>query len=186
MKRFLIISLLVVMANHSEAAFMINTMTGYSSSSDSNTTTNISNISNHVFVGASIGSKQQIFVGQNITIYTQQLKTTTTDKISTMELGPRLTYFFNEENIFYSTLGWNPYAKGTRIVASTSEEISGFSYLIGLGAELKINRNFHIGGSLNYSSLNISKSISSANVATEVSDTYTALMPMINLSLRFR
>lgn len=175
-----------VFMNSAHAAFMIDTMTGYSSSSDSKTTTDVSGISNHIFIGASLGSRQRLFVGQNITLFTHEIKTSTTNKVSTLELGPRLTYFFNEGNVFYGTLGWNPYAKGTRTIGSETEEISGYGLLVGLGAEVKINRNFHIGGSLNYNSLNISKSISSANVAKEVTDSYTSLMPMLNLSFRFR
>lgn len=165
---------------------MIETLTGYSSSSDSKTSTNISDVSNHIFIGASLGTKQQFFLGQNITLFTHQLKTSTTDKVNTLELGPRMTYYFSEDNVFYGTFGWNPYAKGKRTVAGVTEDISGYGLLVGFGAELKINRNFHIGGSLNYKTLNISKSISAANVATARSDTYTSLMPMINLSLRFR
>ena len=182
-KTLIIIYLLMNSAN---AAFMINSMTGYSSNSDSKTTTNISNFSNHIFIGASIGSRQRLFVGQNISIFTHGVKTSVSNTINTLELGPRLTYFLNEGNIFYLTLGWNPYAKGQRIIASATEEISGYGLLAGIGAELKINSNFHIGGSLNYKSLNISKAISSTNVASEVSDTYTSITPMINLSLRFR
>lgn len=165
---------------------MINTMTGFSSSRDSKTSTDISDVSNHIFVGASIGTRQKVFIGQNITLFTHQFKTTTTNKLNTLELGPRLTYFFTEERVFYGTLGWNPYAKGKRTIAGATDEISGFGLLAGFGAEVRINNNFHIGASLNYHSLSISKAISSSNVATTESQTYTSLMPMINLSLRFR
>jgi len=185
MYKKLIIPLFFVL-NSAQAAFMINTMTGYSSSADSKSSTDISDVTNHIFIGASLGAKQKLFVGQNITIFTHQIKTTTTDKLNTMELGPRLTYFFDDGNVFYGTLGWNPYAKGKRSVAGVTEDISGFGLLAGLGAEVKINRNFHIGGSINYKSLSISESVSAANVATKESSTYTSLMPMINLSLRFR
>ncbi|MBC7539324.1 MAG: outer membrane beta-barrel protein [Bacteriovorax sp.] len=184
MKKILLISFFLI--NTAHATFMIDTMTGYSSSSDSKTTADVSDISNHIFVGASIGSQQRTFIGQNVTIFTHQLKKSTTDKINTLELGPRLTYFFTEENVFYGTLGWNPYAKGKRTIASVTEDISGYGLLAGLGAEIKINRNFHIGGSFNYHRISISKTISASNVASSVSDTYSSMMPMINLSFRFR
>ena len=177
---------LFFVSNITHAAFMLNTMTGFSTSSDSKTTTDISDMSNHIFLGASLGTRQNFFIGQNITIFTHQLKATTTNKINTMELGPRIVYFLSEENVFYGTLGWNPYAKGKRTIGSATDEISGYGLLAGLGAEVKINRNFHIGGSLNYHSLSITKSINASNVATVESQTYTSLMPMINLSLRFR
>ena len=180
------LTIIVFLMNSAHAAFMINTMTGYTSSNDSKTTTDISGISNHVFIGASIGSRDRLFVGQNISNFTHEIKTSSTNKVNTLELGPRLTYFFNEGNVFYLTLGWNPYAKGKRTIGSEVEEISGYGLLGGLGAEVKVNRYFHIGGSLNYKSLSISKSINSANIVTSVSDSYTSLMPMINLSFRFR
>lgn len=184
MKKILIV--LFFLINTAQAAFIIETMTGYSSTSDSNTSTNTNDLTNHIFIGAGIGVKQQLFIGQNITLFSHQIKQSTTDKVSTLELGPRIIYFFTPENVFYGTFAWNPYAKGTRTVAGTSVDISGYGLLVGLGAELKVNRNFHIGGSLNYHSLNISKSINSSNVATNESDTYTSLMPMINFSFRFR
>ncbi len=172
--------------NTAQAAFLISTNSSFTSSSDAYTSTKLSDMSNHLFFGASIGSKQKTFIGQNVSILTSQIQTTTTNKITTLELGPRVIHYFTEENVFYATLGWNPYAKGTRTVAATSEEISGWAYFAGIGAELKINRSFHIGASLNYHSLNITKSIDTSNVATTVSNNYTSLLPMINLSLRFR
>jgi hypothetical protein len=176
----------LLMTCSSEAAFIIDTNTGFTTSSDSKTSTKTSDVSNYFFLGASVGAKQRAYIGQNIGLFTHQITSTTTDKVSTLELGPRLTYFFTEENVFYTTLGWNPYAKGSRTVAGTAEDISGYSFLVGLGAEVKINRNFHIGGSLNYHTLNITKAIDANNVATTVSDKYNSLMPMLNLSFRFR
>lgn len=176
---------LFFVVNSAHAAFMIDTITGFSSSTDSKTSSKTSDISNHTFIGASIGAKQRAYIGQNITYFSQQLTTATVNKINTLELGPRLVYFFTDENVFYVTVGWNPYAKGKRTVGTVTEDVSGYALMGGMGAEVKVNRNFYIGGSLNYHSLNISKAISASNVATTASDKYNSLMPMINLSLRF-
>lgn len=184
MKKLLLISLFLI--NSAHAAFMINTMSGYFSTTDSKTNTNTNDTTNHIFIGASLGSKQRFFVGQNITLFSHQIAATNTDKVSTMELGPRIIYFFTDNNVFYTTLGWNPYAKGTRTVSGTTEKVSGSALLFGAGVEVKINSNFHIGGSINYHSLSVTESTSASNVTTTVSQSYTALMPMINLSLRFR
>jgi hypothetical protein len=142
-------------------------------------------VTNHIFVGASFDSKEKIVVGQNISLVSNQFKTTTTDKISTTELGPRLNYYFNDEKNYFVSFAWNPYAKGTRTVAGVSEEISGWSYLMAVGATLKMGNNFFMGASLNYHSLAITKSIAS-NTATTVNNAYSSLMPMLNISLRFR
>jgi hypothetical protein len=182
----LLLSLIAIFATTAQAGFMIESMSGYNSSTDSNTSTTITDTNNHIFVAASLGQRARLYIGQNISLISQQIKTTNTDKISTTELGPRMTYFFSDDNMFYFTAAWNPYAKGKRTVANVDTDISGWSYLAGLGAELKVNRILKIGGSLNYHALNITKSINSLNVATEVSHSYTSLMPMINLCLSFR
>ena len=188
MKKIILASIMLVPVffNTANAAFMFETMSGFTTTSDSKTTTDTSDITNHIFIGASIGAKQRAFIGQNITFFSHEVKAATTNKVSTMELGPRFTYFLSDDNVFYISLGWNPYAKGTRTTGSTTEDISGYSLLGSLGAEVKINKNFHIGGSINYHSLNISKAISSSNQATTVSDSYSSIMPMLNLSFRFR
>lgn len=178
--------ILFFVVNTAHAAFMFDTMTGFTTTSDSKTTTDTSDITNHVFLGASLGQRQRFFIGQNVTFFSHSIKQSTTDKVSTLELGPRMTYFFSDDNVFYFSFAWNPYAKGTRTVNSVTEDISGFSLLASLGAEVKINRNFHIGGSINYHSLKISKAINSANQASTVSDSYSSMMPMLNLSFRFR
>jgi len=183
MKKIIFLILFVTQSAH--AAFLIENTSSFTSSTDSKTSTSLSDLSNHLFIGASIGSKQQTFIGQNISYLTGQIQSTATNKINTLELGPKIIYFFSEDNVFYTALGWNPYAKGTRTVSGVSSEVSGWAYLASLGAELKINRSFHIGASLNYHSLSITKSISSSNVATTTSDAYTSLMPMINFSLHF-
>ena len=182
----IIILLLTIFASNVHAGFMLQTMSGYNSSSDSNTSTTITDTHNHVYVAAGIGQRSRLYIGQNISIISQQLKTTNTNKISTTELGPRITLFFNDENTFYFTAAWNPYAKGKRTVANVETDISGWSYLAGMGAELKVSRILKIGASVNYHALNVTKSINSANVATELTDSYTSLMPMINLCLSFR
>lgn len=183
MKYFLIIPLFLI--NNANAAFYINTMSGYSTSTDSKTASSASNTSNHLFIGSGLGIKQHVFIGQNITISSQEIKLATTNKLSITELGPKLIWYFDDDNVFFTSLIWNPYAKGSRIIDGVSEDISGTSYLIALGAELKINNNFHMGGSFNYKSLVISKSINASNVASVVSNTYASINPMINLSFRF-
>jgi hypothetical protein len=185
MKKLLFVSLLSVFASNANASFIIDTMTGFFTTSDSKTNADTSDLANHTFIGASIDHRQKFYIGNNFTFFSHQIKGSTTNKVNTFELGPRATYFFSEENTFYVTLGWNPYAKGSRTVSGTQEDISGYAFLAGLGVEVKINRNFYVGGSLNYHTLNITKAISSSNVASTASDKYNSMMPMINLSLRF-
>lgn len=185
MKKFiLLLPLLTIMPAH--AGFLLGLNSGYHSSSDGNTNFTFNDMINHGFIGASVGSKDQLYLGQNISYQTTTYKTTGNDKISTMELGPRLNYYFNADKTVLFMLAWNPYAKGTRTTsAGASQDVSGWSYLAGLGYEIKINRTFYVGASLMYHAINITK-YEVSNTSTNVSQSYTSISPMINMSFRFR
>ena len=167
------------------AAFIIDTNTGYYTSSDAKTSSSVTDMNNSIFIGASLGQRQTFFLGQNISLVSQEVKTASSNKISTTELGPRLIYFLSEAGVFYVTFAWNPYAKGTRSLGTADETISGWSYSGGLGAQVKINRNFNIGVCLNYRSLTVTETTNASKVTSTVSNAYSSMMPMINFSLRF-
>ena len=183
---FNLLFLIYIISFNTKAAFMLDWQTGYASHSESKSSLSFNNLSNHFFLGATLGGKEKLYFGQNITYQTHEYKTTASTKISTLELGPRMNWYFNELKTVFFGLAWNPYAKGTRVQAGgSSEDISGWSYLISLGSELKISKNFHLGASLNYHALNVSKAELN-NTSTEESSSYTSITPMINLSFRFR
>lgn len=180
----LLISLLITTSAYAD--FKIDLNTGYNSYTDGANEFEFSDMTNHIFLGASIGSRDLLYIGQNVSVYSNEFKTATSTDISTLELGPRFTYYFTTAKTVFVTFAWNPYAKGTRTtLAGASEDISGSSLLGGIGYELKLNRNLYLGASLMYHSLSISKSEVN-NVSTEVSESYTSMTPMICLGLRFR
>lgn len=180
------LALMFLISRAAMADFKIDVNTGFNSYTDGATKFEFGDVTNHIFLGASIGSRDQLYIGQNITLFSNDYKTSTTTNVSTMELGPRLTYYFSTDKTVYLTLAWNPYAKGDRTtLAGTTEEISGSGLLAGLGYELKLTKNFFLGASLMYHSLSVTKAEVN-NVSTEVSEKYSSITPMINLCLRFR
>jgi hypothetical protein len=185
MKNFILIVFLLS-TTIAHAKFEIQTSSGYESSSDGKTKNSFSDMTNHIFLGAIFDNKEKFIIGQNISLISTTLKATNTDTLSVTELGPRLNYYMNEERNFFVAVAWNPYAKGTRKAAGVSDDVSGWSYLLAVGAILKMNNTFFLGGSINYHTLNITKAISSSNTASTVSNSYTSIMPMLNISLRFR
>lgn len=174
------------LSSAARADFKIDLNTGFNSYSDGANEFEFTDMTNHIYIGASVGSKDQLYIGQNITIYSNEFKTATTTDVSTLELGPRFTYYFSQDKTVFVTFAWNPYAKGTRTtLAGVSEDISGSSLLGGIGYELKLSRNFFLGASLMYHSLSVSKAEVN-NASREVSESYTSMTPMITLGLRFR
>lgn len=176
--------LLTFFSLSSHAKFEVMNSTGYESSTDNKSSSSFNTLSNHFFIGASFDGKENFVVGQNITYEATTYKSSTTNKISTLELGPRANIYFNSDHNFFLGLAWNPYCKGTRVVSGTSEDVSGWSYLAALGVVLKMNGQFYIGGTLNYHGITITKSIN-GTTATTVSNAYSSIMPMINLVYRF-
>lgn len=184
--KLLICSIFLFLSIPAHADWMIALNSGYHSSTDGNSKYKFDDMINHLFIGASVGVKGKLYIGQNVTHQSTNYKTTSTSKISTLELGPRINYYFNTDKTILLMLAWNPYAKGTRTTAAgASQDISGYSFLAGLGYEIKLNKGFFLGASIMYHGLNITKSETS-NVSTEVSESYSSITPMINMSFRFR
>lgn len=171
---------------NAHGSFMVSMNSGYHSNSDGKNNYSFKDMTHHFFLGAGLGSKDQLFLGQNITSLSTEYKTSATTKISTLELGPRLIYYFNADKNILLTLAWNPYAKGERTtLAGATQDISGSSLMAGLGLELKMSQSFYLGASLMYHSLSVSK-YEVNKVSTEVSESYTSITPMMNLCFRFR
>jgi hypothetical protein len=185
MKHSILFILLFLVVFEAHAKFEVSTSSGYASGSDGKTNNSFSDMTNHIFLGASVDSKEKLIIGQNISLVSSQIKTTNTDKLSTTELGPKITYYFNDDKNFYVGVAWNPYAKGTRTAAGVSADISGWSYLATTGVLMKMSGNFLLGASINYHSLSVTKAIVSTTAST-VSNSYSSIMPMINICFRFK
>ncbi len=175
-----------LLANIAQARFEIQTSSGYDTYSDGKSKNTFSNMTNHLFIGASLDLKQKLLIGNNVSQVSVGLKSSNNDTFSVLEVGPKILYYFDEDYLFYTAIAWNPYVKGDRKVAgAASETISGWGYLATFGASMKINRNFAMGFSINYHAISINESVVDTT-ASEVSESYSTIMPMINFTLRFR
>lgn len=186
MKTFLTI-ILYTIALSSFAKLTTQLGFNYTTDTDTQKSFEYSKLNGALFIGASVGKKDKLYIGQNVSKYTRTDKQDGLEsaEIGVLEIGPKLLYYFNEDkNIFFSGT-WNPYAKGERKDANTNK-ISGWSYNLALGYHLKINRFFYLGASLNYHNLNITTETDSSNQETEVSQTFTSIFPLIELVFHFR
>lgn len=182
-----IIFLFLLYSSGALAGFFFQNSTNYSTDSDNSTDKFSYNTTKNItFLGGEIGKKKQSIIGQNIGSMgrTDSTLGATATTISTLEVGPRYQYFFDELKTFYFSVAYNIYVKGTRQLAGVSEEIRGSSYHIASGYHFKISRSFYLGFSMNYYSLALtSKTVGSTE--TKISDSYSSIFPAIEFSLRF-
>lgn len=183
-----ILFLFLLYSSHAFAGFYFQNSTNYSTESDnSSDKLNFSTTKNITFIGGEIGRKKQAIVGQNIGWMNRSdsVGGATAVTISTLEVGPRLQYFFDEAKTFYMSGAYNIYAKGTRVLAGENQEIRGASYHASMGYHFKVSRSFYLGMSMNYYSLGLtSKTVGTTE--TKISDSYSSVFGALEFSLRFR
>ncbi len=186
MKILLLLALLI--PSISQAKMMLQYGLNYSSEKDDSTNDNYEkNRTFHkVFLGGSINSKNTLFFGWNLNSWNSSLtKVNDEETYKMLEMGPRLTYFFNEEMRAYFTLEWNPYAKGDREKTATSTEVSGSSTSFGLGYRFKLSRMIGLGAAIHYHTLSL-KDEKVGSTETSISAKVTNLMPMLELTILTR
>ena len=178
---------LSLFSSTANASFMMQYSFLYFSDSDDVEEFSYSKMNNMIFVGASIDRSQQIFLGQSIQMWSKSHEVDGGDvsEISITELGPRIIYFLDQARRWGFSATYNPYCIGTRTVAGQEETISGSSYMASMGYQLYVTKTFQMGASINYYGVSISeKSIS--NTETDVSESYSGIIPMLEFAMKFK
>lgn len=180
--------LFVLISTTATANFQVDFGFNYFSDEDDVSNFSYSKLDYRGFLAASLGKTGQLVFGQFISQYGREFSNGgVTGTFSVLELGPKFQYYFTGEKTIYMGLNWNPYVKGSKTVSGTTTDISGSSYIINLGYHLKISRVFNLGASINYHTVSISKETdSTTNVESDISKSYSAIYPMIEMSFRFR
>lgn len=190
MKKTLLVAIFFISIFHHKtvsASFFIQHSTSYYTHDDNVDELKYLKMNNFSFIGASLDKKRSFFLGQSLHIWNKEHKDSndsTQSTISITELGPRALLFLDDSKSWVISGTFNPYAKGTRTVKGISQEVSGMSYLVSFAYQIKVTKKFHLGASVNYHSLSISKKVVSEQ-ETSTSDTYTNIIPMLDLSIRF-
>tara|TARA_R110002072_G_scaffold64203_9_gene160001 strand:- start:47887 stop:48420 length:534 start_codon:yes stop_codon:yes gene_type:complete len=170
------------------AKFIIELATNFSSEEDNVDNFTFSRFDFRGFLGASLDGEGAVYFGQSIYSGSREHKTSsgTTITVSSLEVGPKMSIFMGASKSIYISVAWHPYAKGERKTeAGTTEDISGSSLLGSLGYQLKLTKTFYLGASLNYHKFSVSKYTNTSDQEFEVTDEYTTISPMIDISLRF-
>jgi hypothetical protein len=175
--------------NFAQASLFFQQSGNYMNDSDtSGQKLNYTNLKSVTLIGAEFLKSRQGIIGQNIIYSTRDAKEDYSGKTTSLkmvELGPRIQLFVDEPKTFYFSFTFNPYAKGTRVILGQTETVSGSSFLVNMGYQLKITKSFFAGLSVNYHSLSLtSKTIDTTE--TKISESYSTIYPMIEFSVRFR
>jgi hypothetical protein len=172
-----------------KASFLLQYGLNYSSQEDDSESgkSSQSRTYNKAFIAASVNGNKTVFFGWNINSWSSSLKQGTgqEDTYSMLEMGPRLQWFMNDDYNLYLTAEWNPYAKGEREKGGVEKDISGSGIGFGLGYRFRLSRLIGFGASLNYQSLSIAEEKTNTT-ETDVTDSVSNVMPMLELTILFR
>lgn len=148
-----------------------------------------SGMRNMLLIGATFGRSGNVVIGQNVLFLNRTGKATSLEeeKLSTLELGPRVQWFLNDAKTFYISGAYHFYARGSRKMSgeATEQDVSGKAYFANVGIQLRLSRMAYLGLSFNYHNVTLDES-SVGSTRTEISHTYTSIYPALDFSLRFR
>ena len=159
---------------------------GYTSYTNDNDELNFSRMLNAVYLGASLGRKTRVMIGPSYTMWNQahnRSNGTETD-ISMTEFGATLLVYLNKSLNWKFTATYCMSVNGTRTTGAVEETLKGNAMRIGFGYHAPITDTFAIGGTLSYQVTNLTSSIIN-NTETEIEQSYSQILPMIELAWRY-
>tara|TARA_Y100000780_G_scaffold232596_1_gene269159 strand:- start:316300 stop:316839 length:540 start_codon:yes stop_codon:yes gene_type:complete len=179
-----------MMAN-ANASFYMDYKLNYQSETDAGDATafNYTRMMNSLYFAASMDRNKRLYIGQSVIFWnkTQKQGDDSADEttLDLLELGPRLHFYLTQNRTWYASAVYNFSAKGTSKVSGVEGDVDGSGYMATLGYHYKFSKTIGIGGSLNYHSVTVDeRKVDSSS--SDVSETYTAIIPMLEIAFRFR
>ncbi|HAZ14345.1 MAG: hypothetical protein A2X86_19150 [Bdellovibrionales bacterium GWA2_49_15] len=183
------VSMLLLFPIHSaSAAFCLQYSLLYDTWNDDVDNFSYSRMNNAFYIGASFDRNNQLYIGPSYHLISKSHQEGTGGQASDLSVtafGASVLYFLDKEFRWKLQLTYNLALSGTRTVSGTNQEIEGTGYEAGLGFQLPLSRSVWLGATMNYHTMTISE-YKVDTTATEVSESYTAIVPMINLNFFFR
>lgn len=175
-----------VYSKSADAKFYGQLSTTYSTSEDDAENFSFNRMMNMLYAGGSIDGGGRFYIGWNYFMWSRTTDNDGTEsEISLTEQGPRFLFFFNEMRTLGLSASWHPYVKGERTLSGTNQELSGSGYTASFLYHLKVNNKFYMGFSVNYHSATLDEQTVGTTL-TEITESYSNIVPMIDLSFRFR
>ena len=148
-----------------------------------------SKMDNAIFAGASIGRSSKLYLGPSYHIWNNSYQPSSSDTERTLSFsnfGASLLYFFDIKKRWKLELNYSPSVSGIRKLASGTEEtLTGTSYRVGFGYHRDITKYFVLGFTVYYQSITMSDKVV-GSTETKITDSYSGILPMVELSFRTR
>ncbi len=188
MYKLLLVFLLMAKA---QASFYMDYKLNYQSETDGGDAGAFSytRMMNSLYFAASMDRDKRLFIGQSVIFWNKTQKqgddAAAETTLDLLELGPRVHYYLNQNRTWYTGLVYNFSVKGTSKVSEVESDVDGSGYMATLGYHYKFSKTVGIGASLNYHSITIDER-KLDSTSNDVSETYTAIIPMLEVAFRFR
>lgn len=189
MHKILLFLIIISSAQLADAAFFMQYSLNYESDTDSGDAQEFtySKMNNSIFIAATLDPGKLFSIGQNFTIWNKSQSKGSGDtatSLSLTELGPKMLFYFSRNRSWFSSITYNFYVSGSGETSGTSVEVTGSSIVAAVGYHYKISRLFALGASLNYHQSTITSQVTDSTTS-EVSNVYTSIYPMIEVSIRY-
>ena len=119
-----------------------------------------------------------------ISVSTAVETSTTSDKLTSLDMGPVIRWAIDQRHLFVLTLAYGVYAKGKFDTLTTSETLTGTSLFAKIAVEPQVTETFNLGVSLNYYSPSYNKAVLSS-VESNVSYKGMQLFPAISMAFHY-
>ncbi len=159
---------------------------GYTTFDNSESKLTYSRMQGSFFVGAGIGRNAYFVLGPSYSLWTKSHTPSgaTPEESSINEFGATLLTYFNKNKNWKLEITYCPNISGTRTVSGAEQDILGSSFTIDFGYHMNLTERFILGASVGYHSTTISQKIVN-NTESEISESYTQIIPKLEVALRF-
>ena len=184
--KILLILFFVTIISSVKAGVVFQYSGGYTAYNNDNDDINYSRLLNAAFLGASIGRKTRFMIGPSYTMWNQSHQNSAGQEtsMSMTEFGATVLIYLNKSLNWKISGTYCMSVNGTRKTGNIEETLKGSAMRFGFGYHAPITDSFAIGGALSYQLTTLTSSIRN-NSETEIDQSYSQILPMIELAWRY-
>jgi len=176
----------IITSTQLKAGIVLQYSGGYTSYTNDYDELNFSRMLNAFYLGASLGRKTRFMIGPSYTMWNQAHTNSAGNdsEMSMTEFGATALIYLSKAKTWKVTATYCMSVNGERKVGATEEILKGSAMRFGFGYHAPITDTFALGINLAYQITSLTSSITNNN-ETEIDETYTQMLPMLELAWRY-